>query len=76
MKHGRRGNPHRRFVWYDAEMDMVQWRKLRVGVTARAERGLALSAVSHVQTGQETTVLRRGSVPGARAALPCAICPL
>ena len=62
LKHGRRGKPHARFVWWSPSLDAVNWRELgkdRVGGTIRTRD------IQQVSVGRTTKVFGRDA-KGAR----------
>jgi len=65
LKHGRRGNPHRRLVWYDPVADAVRWGKVGKKPTRstalNGDRDMSFAQVSNVVAGQTTAVFHRSS---------------
>jgi hypothetical protein len=56
LKHGRRGRPHARFVWFSDRLDAVNWRELgksKVGGT------IMVSDIVEVHAGRTTKVFAR-----------------
>jgi len=83
VKHGRRGNPHLRFVWMQrkshASLDCIRWcevekfQRERARVSTSSKRSIRLQDISTIRLGCQTDIFRRSksSLVDAAAAERC-----
>ena len=69
LKHGKRGSPHRRYVWVSGALDAVLWKALTRG--SKTKKAIPTSDLLSVETGHATAVLGRKGVAKHSSADRC-----